>query len=352
MIQFLRKVKRIVDRVIFEIDSFFVRIFYRSRLLSNIYYAIFSRRFSREHRAVLAGKAKYINDIKSDRSSYYLLVRNVHRLEKGLLMKPRRPIFGKNYIEETVASFKKVWLTTSEIDNKQLYWFRDVLNKYFVETGQDKLIEAQKKIFYSVLERKSLLPDTSIKSIPYKKRTEIDITYDEFFDLTRKRRSVRWFLDKRVPRELIDKAILAASQAPSACNRQPFHYKIIDDPEILSKLVKLPMGTVGYSHNIKTFIVVVGNLDAYYSERDRHLIYIDASLANMNLMLALETLGLSSCPINWPDIEKREKKMDRLLGLKLHQRPIMCLAVGYPDPEGMIACSEKRSLNEIRSYNL
>lgn len=72
----------------------------------------------------------------------------------------------------------------------------------------------------------------------------------------------------------------------------------------------------------------------------------------MSLMLALETLGLSSCPINWPDIEMREKKMDKFLKLEPYQRPIMCMGIGYPDPEGMIAYSEKKQLDHIRSYNL
>ena len=50
-------------------------------------------------------------------------------------------------------------------------------------------------------------------------------------------------------------------------------------------------------------IVIVGELDAYEYDRDRHLIYIDGSLAAMTFMLALETLGLSSCPINWSGVE-------------------------------------------------
>ena len=93
------------------------------------------------------------------------------------------------------------------------------------------------------------------------------------------------------------------------------------------------------------------NQDAYFDERDRHVIYIDASLANMSLILALETLGLSSCCVNWPDIEHLEKRMDKVLSLEKHQRPIMCLAIGYPDPDGEVAYSEKRDIELIRKYN-
>ena len=68
-------------------------------------------------------------------------------------------------------------------------------------------------------------------------------------------------------------------------------------------------------------------------------------------MLALETLSLGSCPINWPDIEELEVKMDKVLKLEKHQRAVMCMAVGYPDPSGKVAYSEKKNLNTIRKYN-
>lgn len=150
---------------------------------------------------------------------------------------------------------------------------------------------------------------------------------------------------------LLDKAVLAANQSPSACNRQPFEFRIIDDPVLLSEVANIPMGIRGYQKGIPVLVVVVGNLDAYFDERDRHVIYIDGSLANMTFMLALETLGLASCAINWPDIEKLEKRMERALKLPKHQRPIMCMAVGYPDPEGMVAFSEKQDIELIRKYN-
>jgi nitroreductase len=59
-------------------------------------------------------------------------------------------------------------------------------------------------------------------------------------------------------------------------------------------------------------------------------------------MLAFETLGLSTCAINWPDTEVREKKMESFLNLDPCHRPVMLLAVGYADPEGGIPYSQKK----------
>ncbi|MDN3204761.1 nitroreductase family protein [Algoriphagus sediminis] len=328
--------------------------FYKSGFLAGVYYTVFNPGFRRELKSVLAGKVDHLRNSKDEHANYFMLVRNTHRLEKGLIMRPRKPVFATNYITETNNSY--IGVMSSDLvlaDSKQTKWFSDVLDEYFSVVESHPVIDKEKDRYLAF--RKKLQSDEkpSASSTPYQRDWESfsDISFEEFYKLNRQRRSVRWFLEKPVPRELIDKAITAAIQAPSACNRQPFTYRVLDDPKLVSEAVNLPMGTKGYAHSIQTFIVVVGHLDAYFDERDRHLIYIDASLANMSLMLALETLGLSSCPINWPDIEDREVKMSEFLGLKKYDRPVMCIGVGYPDPEGKVPYSEKRSLEKIRVYN-
>jgi len=325
---------------------------YKSRFLSSLYYFLVISSFSREHQAVLAGKVKHLRDTQRSKDNYFLLIRNIHRLEKGLLMRPKREIFAKDYIKETIECFEGVWNNESyhQPNNLQMKWFYDVLSNYFSSSGEDKLITSLSERFTKITEGNKFEIQSN-KSRPYFRPEKTTISYEDFFELTRIRRSVRWFLEKPVPRELIDKAIQAAIQSPSACNRQPFEYRVIDDRSMVEKVVNFPMGTKGYAYNIPVVIVAIGNLDAYFDERDRHLIYIDSSLANMALMLSLETLGLSSCPINWPDIEAREIMMDEFLSLERYQRPIMCIGVGFPDPEGMVAFSEKRSLDQIRKYN-
>lgn len=329
--------------------------FYKSKLLSGIYYLLFSKSFFREYRAVLSGKVKHLQEAKKLKENYFLLVRNTHRIEKGLLMRPRKPVFGKDYIGETIDSFENVWLSKEGENNMQIKWFYDVLTEYFANAKDDEAIKKYYEKFISITNTHPVAVESepTKKFVPYHRQAQAkaNINYEEFYKLTKYRRSVRWFLDKPVPRELIDKAVLAANQSPSACNRQPFEFRIFDDVELVQKVVNFPMGTRGYGHSIPVIIVIVGNLDAYFDERDRHIIYIDASLAAMALILALETMGLSSCSINWPDIEAREKKMEKFLKLDKHQRPIMCLGLGYPDPEGMVAYSEKRTLAQVRKYN-
>lgn len=330
--------------------NYLPRFFVGNLFMSSLYYLLFSSKFRREQHAVLTGKLNHIKLKKSGSANIYTLIRNIHRLEKGLLMKPRRDVFGKDFIRETVNSFEKFYAPNSCSPGTQIKWGFDVLSEYFRVVGDDLVINEQRTRFNAIIAAENEL---KVNAIPYYRNKDIkpNISYEDFYSLTKFRRSVRWFLDKPVPRDLIDKAILAANQSPSACNRQPFEYRVIDDPMLLKKVANLPMGVKGYVEGIKVFIVVVGNLDAYFDERDRHVIYIDASLANMTFMLALETLGLSSCAINWPDIESLEIQMANILNLKKDQRSIMCMAVGYPDSDGLVAYSEKKELNSLRKYN-
>lgn len=349
MKKFIKKANAVIGVIIGKILP---KYFVMNRFLAATYYLLFSGKFKREQYAVLKGKVKYLNEMKEKKSNIYTLIRNIHRIEKGLLMRPRRPVFALEFITETVDAFVSIWSPELMKSDPQYKWFFDVLQEYFHTSGENPIVDKQKIRF---LEKVGSIELNGIisKSIPYSRVEENkpQISFEEFYKLTRYRRSVRWFLEKRVPHDLVDKAILAASQSPTACNRQPFEYRIVDEPELLNKVANLPMGVKGYVEGIPMMVVVIGNLDAYFDERDRHLIYIDASLANMAFMFALETLGLGSCPINWPDIEKLEIRMDKVLKLRNHQRTIMCIAVGYPDPDGKVAYSEKRPLKNIRKFN-
>lgn len=320
-----------------------------NRLTSTLYYIPSFLTFSREQFAVLRGRRAYYSSLGTARKTHAELRRNVHRLEKGLLMQPRRPIFAKDYIAETVEFYQSAVSGNIEgVDNSELAWAHNVLSEYFktVEVG-DKTVDGARIAFEQI----SFDADSEDK-VPYERgNPKSQVSYEELLGLSQQRRSVRWFSKKKVPRTLIDKALMVARQAPSACNRLPYEYRIFDEPELVQKVAGLPFGSAGYRHNIPVIAVVVGRLDSYFSPRDRHAIYIDASLSAMSFMYALETLGLASSVINWPDFEPLERKMQKTLGLKTEERPVMLIAIGYGDPKGKVAYSQKKDLSVLRSYN-
>jgi len=342
-----RKICVLIQRV----ETFSCSFGANSNAWARVHYALFSSAFGREQRAFLAGRCSYGASLQAPTGTLALLRRNVHRLEKGLLMKPRRVPFALDYIAETVSAY--VGAANSEhgsIDKEEVAWASDVLIAYFSAHKDESQVTELAEKFHASVDKCACC--SVAPRIPYLRDLDASpVTYEALASLAKRRRSVRWFLQKPVERDLIDKALELAAQAPSACNRQPFEFRIFDSKDLVQKIISLPYGLAGYGHQVPVVAVVIGQQRHFFDERDRHLIYIDASLAVMGFLLALETLGLSACCVNWPDIESQERPMASLLRLSPDERPVMCLAIGYPDPNGMVAASTKKSLSQLRRYN-
>ena len=270
-------------------------------------------------------------------------------------MRPQRNVFGLDYIQETVTGYAralKVGETAPElVCRTELQWAADVLTRYFEVAGPHPIINKLRDRFRTL---QATVPERTPTAVPYERGVvgPPPVRYEELLELARRRRSVRWFLQKPIPREMIDRAIAVAALSPSACNLQPFEFRVFDDAELAQKVAAIPTGTVGFGHDFPAIVVLIGKLYAWFGEQDRHLIYIDASLATTAFLFALEAQGLSSCCLNWPDLEPHEQRMAKLLGLEPDERVIMLIALGYPDPEGLVACSEKKPLAELRSFNI
>lgn len=58
----------------------------------------------------------------------------------------------------------------------------------------------------------------------------------EFYAFMDRRRSVRAFSERPVPRTLIEYAILTANTAPSGAHRQPWFFVAVDDPELKKQI--------------------------------------------------------------------------------------------------------------------
>lgn len=329
----------------------FLETFGSSRVLAHVFYLVSFVTFNREQSAVLRGRRNYYRNKHRDRVTHVELRRNVHRLEKGLIMRPRRDVFARDYITETIEFYEEAVrqcrVAPGTMDQSEMDWAHDVLSEYFrVSVGQDDAVDSARVRFEA-----AVYPGELTGKIPYPKKWLSDIEYDSLERLVMQRRSVRWFEEREVPRELIDKALLLGRQAPTACNRLPYEFRVFDAPEMVRTVASIPFGTAGYSHNIPAIAVVIGKLESYFSPRDRHAIYVDSSLAAMQFMLGLETLGLSSSVINWPDFEPLERKMRKTLGLDLTDRVVMLIAFGYSHPEGLVPYSQKKELDTFRRYN-
>lgn len=316
-----------------------------SSLGKSFYYLFITSRFKEESVAVFKGIKMYQASETSGNIS--TLRRNIHRIEKGLITPNPKPYFAESYIVETVGQFRKI--ETKGIDKSSVLWAFGILNQYFQTVQRTPKITRAEALF---LESQLASQQTTYRTFFAEERVPEIISYAEFLQLNIKRRSVRYYLQKQVPRDLVEQAVTVALQAPSACNRQPFTFRVIDDPELLKTAVRLPIGTESFADNIQMIVFVVGDLSYYFDVRDKHVIYIDGSLAAMNFVLGLETLGLSSCMINWGDIPERNKALKNFLNLNAWERCVMAISVGYADPKGGIPSSIKKHPENVIKYNV
>ncbi|WP_396903740.1 nitroreductase family protein [Mycolicibacterium phlei] len=304
----------------------------------------------RERRYVKRGIREYKRSVASG-TTPYLLRRNVHRIEKGLTMRPVRDTFATDYIRPTVDAFRAGLRTgTLRPGHPEFNWIYSVLRSYFdvTSTSSHRAIVHAREVFRDAARTIDVeTPDSGPHlAMPLQPTVKID----DLEALAVGRRSVRWFTSEPVARDLVDRAVAVGAESPTACNRQPYRFEIFDDPVSTAKVAAVPMGTDGYDHQIPGLIVIIGNLAAFFDQRDRHLIYIDSCLAAMGVIYALEAQGVNTCCINWPDLPEREVEMRKLLGLKPYERVVMLIAYGYADPEAMVPYSAKRLIDEIRTF--
>lgn len=338
-----RKIRSIPMRIS---DAVRLRMVRSGSATSTLYYRMFGSEFSHEFKTLSAGLARYDSGLGTSRDVFHLR-RNTHMLEKGLVMRPRRITFAEGYIEETVRLYAFIRDDgTFAADEAQ--WASHVLHEYFEATSDSEspVIARARSVFVrteSPIETRTHVPSQKSGTAPLP-------AIDALTALARARRSVRWFKSNEVPSDVIDRAITVAMEAPTACNRQPYRFLIVDDPALRVEVSRIPGGTAGFADQFPGLAVVIGDQSAYFSERDRHLIYIDSSLAAMGFVLALESQGVASCVINWTDIPEREARLRKALRMPRYEQAVMLIAFGYEDESALAPYSAKKSLEAVREY--
>ncbi|MEA2012844.1 MAG: nitroreductase family protein, partial [Verrucomicrobiota bacterium] len=169
------------------------------------------------------------------------------------------------------------------------------------------------------------------------------------------RQSIRKFdRRKKVSRDLITKCLEVARLAPSACNKQPWRFTIVDSEELLKKIAKesqLPGIPHEWFETVPVFVVLSIDSD-FLTHKIASAIsgikynLIDAGIAGEHFVLAAESLGLATCWIGWFN----PKKIRKLLNIPRKIKIVSLIALGYPDN---FEKKEKKRipLSEIASLN-
>jgi len=196
----------------------------------------------------------------------------------------------------------------------------------------------------------------------------------EFYSDMNRRRTVRDFSDRSVPREIIENCLRAAGTAPSGANMQPWHFVVITEAETKKNIRveaekeerdfydhKAPqewldaLAPLGTDAN-KPFLEEAPYLIAVFAKsygalpdgrRVKHY-YAQESvgIAVGLLIAALHHAGLAilthtPSPMNF---------LNAILERPKNERPFLLLVVGFPKPDAMIPLIERYDLDQYVTY--
>jgi len=173
----------------------------------------------------------------------------------------------------------------------------------------------------------------------------------------KKRRSVRDFSDKAVPREIIEDCIRAAATSPSGANRQPWYFYAISDANLKKKIraaaekveaefykkkrdFLMPFGT----NQHKPFLEKAPWLIAVFEKENDKYSAESVGLATGILITALHNAGLACLTYTPTPMDF----LGKLLGRS--EKPFMLVVTGYPAKNAKVPDISRKSLPEIASF--
>jgi len=196
----------------------------------------------------------------------------------------------------------------------------------------------------------------------------------EFHDSIRRRRTVREFSDREVPREVIELAIQAAATAPSGANRQPWHFVVVSEAETKRRLRQAaekeeaefygwrapddwlealtPFGTDENKPFLETapYLIVIfaqmHGVDAQGSAIKHYYVNESVGIATGLLITALHSAGLATLT----HTPSPMRFLNELLDRPRYERPFLILVTGYPDREARVPKISKKSLDEVATF--
>jgi nitroreductase len=176
---------------------------------------------------------------------------------------------------------------------------------------------------------------------------------DTIMDIIKKRKSIRVYKDKSLPKDVINAILEAAKYAPTARNMQELEYKVITGKTLMAILseglieaikkegfpLKGPPGArPDFFHGAPLLIIITAPKDNFWA-------LTDAGLAAQNIMLYAASVNLGSCFIGMAKLIEKNKDSLNALGIADNMNIVAAVVCGYPDEDP--ASREKRQKAEF-----
>lgn len=195
-----------------------------------------------------------------------------------------------------------------------------------------------------------------------------------FYAEMRRRRSVRDFSDRPVPRSVIEACLRTAGSAPSGANKQPWHFVVVGDPALKRRIREAaeaeerefytrrapqdwledlaPLGTGPEKPFLETapyLIAIFAQVYGMDAEGRRHKHYYvseSVGIATGFLIAALHHAGLA-CLTHTPS---PMKFLNEILERPVNERPFLLLVVGYPAEGARVPRIERKPLEAFVTW--
>lgn len=271
-----------------------------------------------------------------------------HKLEKGLCLADGGRFFGKEAALATMALVAR-WRRQGYSREDRVYAGAiETLRSYRAMLGGLGVADADgEAVLRSIDALLASEPATVGLDTPQPYRSSSMDMAEMFERLCHERRSVRRYKPDPVDQQVLERAIAMAQLSPSVCNRQAWHVHIYRDREQLKRLLQLQNGNAGFGHQLSTLLIIAMDSTAFFDATERNQQFMDAGLFSMSLVLALQSLGLASCCLNWCVTPHHEDEAHRRGDIPANQRIMMYLAVGHAADDAVAARSPRRDLARV-----
>ena len=216
-----------------------------------------------------------------------------------------------------------------------------------------------------------MVPLKSYREYPVEEMRE---RVERFYADMARRRTVREFSDRPVPRDIIETALMAAGTAPSGANLQPWHFVVVSNAETRKKIRAAaeaeerefyehraspewlaalePLGTDSNKPFLETapyliavFLQKYGRLED--GRKVKHYYPTESTgLATGMLITALHQAGLATLT----HTPSPMKFLNEILGRPTSERPFLLLVVGYPAGDARVPDIERKDLAEFTTF--
>ncbi len=148
----------------------------------------------------------------------------------------------------------------------------------------------------------------------------------DLFDTIFTRRSIRRYSDQPVEKEKVNKILRADMYAPSAVNKQPWHFIVFNKKETKQKIMDIHKNSSMLAGSQMAILIC-------YDEglqHDKGYGVIDCSAATENMLLAAHALGLGACWVGIYPRDNRIEALTKIFNLPQHIVPFAVIALGFP----------------------